>query len=142
MVLAALIAVPLVVIAWARSTRVTLGLVLTALAMWTSAAVLAHWFFNQPEIFATLVFAYVILPFVIAPLSGVLAALLIGAPRHWFVCAGAAVLGCIGALVVIAGASTGPVVGMRECFREMASPAILSSSAAALTAFLAKRRVA
>lgn len=140
MPLLALIAVPLLVIAWARSARVTLGLAVTAAAMWTSAAVLAHWFFNQPEIFATLVFAYLLLPFVLAPLTGVLAALLIGARRHWFACAGAGVLGCVAGLVLIAGASSGPIVSMRECFREMAGPALLSASASALTAALAKRR--
>jgi len=136
----ALVAVPLAVIVWGRSSRVAAGLVLTATSMWIIAAVLAHWFFNQPEIFATLVFAYFVLPFVLAPVTGVLAALVIGAPRHWFACAGAGVLGCVGALLVIGAAASGPVVGMRECFHEMAAPAILSASAAALTAALAKRR--
>jgi hypothetical protein len=109
--------------------------------MWTSSAFLADWFFNQPEIFATLVFAYFLLPFVIAPLAGTLAGLLVGGSRHLFACAGAGIAGCIAALVVMSTSCAGPVVGLRECFREMAAPAIFSTSAAIFVAALARRRI-
>src|SRR5262245_34941810 len=136
---AALVVLSLIILAWARSWRVTVAFAVATAATWVCAAVMAHWFFNQPEIFATLVFAYFLLPFVIAPLGGVLAAVLIGPPRHLFAAGAAAVAGCIGAIAVIGAA--GPIVDMPECFRDMAAPAILSICAATLVAVLSQRRV-
>ncbi|HEX5063883.1 MAG TPA: hypothetical protein VFV99_31100 [Kofleriaceae bacterium] len=134
-----IIALPLAVLAWARSVRVTIAFAVATAVMWVSAAVLADWFFNQPEIFATLVFAYFLLPFVIAPICGVLAAVLIGPPRHLFASGCAAVAGCIGAIAVIGAA--GPIVDLRECFHMMAAPTLLAICAATLVAVLAQRRV-
>ena len=134
-----LVAIAVSVLGWARSARVTIAFGVATAAMWVSAAMLAHWFFNQPEIFATLVFAYFLLPFVIAPVCGVLAAVLIGPPRHLFAAGSAAVAGCIGAIAVIGAA--GPIVDMPECFRDMAGPAVLSICAATLVAVLSQRRV-
>lgn len=134
-----LVVIALAVLGWARSARVTVAFAVATAAMWVCAAVLAHWFFNQPEIFATLVFAYFLLPFVIAPLGGVLAAALIGPPRHLFAAGCAAVAGCLGAIAMVRAA--GPIVDMPECFRDMAGPAVLAICAACLAAVLAQRRV-
>lgn len=57
-------------LAFAGTVRAAIGLVVGALAMWIVAAHAEHWFSNQPEIYAHLVFAYFVLPFVIAPSTG------------------------------------------------------------------------
>lgn len=135
-----LVVAPLSVLLWARSTRLAVALVVSGFAMWTCAAVLEHWFLNQPEIFASLLFAYFLLPFVLAPLTGVGLAVLAGPPRHLFASGGAAMIGCIAGMFFWSSIDTGPIVDMRDCWRDMAGPTSLAVSTAGFVAFLAQRR--
>lgn len=128
-------------LAFAWSARAAIGLFVGAVTMWLVAAYAAHWYLNQPEIYAWLVFGYVLLPFVIAPATGVLVGVTIGPPRHLIACALAACAGCVAGLLVTSNyAHDNPT--MRECFRDMAAPSVLAASAAVVVTRLARRRVA
>lgn len=109
-------------LAFAGTVRAAIGLVVGALAMWIVAAHAEHWFSNQPEIYAHLVFAYFVLPFVIAPSTGALVGLTLGRPRSLH--------------------AQSRVCRLRDCFREMAAPSVLAASAAVGVTRLARRRLA
>lgn len=116
---------------------------ISATSMWVVAAIVEHWFMSQPEIFAWLFFGYVVLPFMIAPATGVLAALLVGPPRSLFASVFGAVVGCIVGLIIMhAVMSRSSYYDVSECLRDMAIPALSTALAAVWAAALAQRRVA
>jgi hypothetical protein len=128
-------------LAFAGTVRAGLGLVVGAIAMWIAASYAEHWFFNQPEIYAHLVFAYFVLPVVIAPSTGIVVGLTLGPPRHLVSCALAACAGCVAGLLVTSNyAQDNPQ--LRDCFRDMAAPSVLAAAAAVFVTRLARRRVA
>jgi len=135
----ALFAAPAAALWLARSVRAVRALVLAGLAMWGAAALLEAGLYGGDDVYLWLLFTFFFLPLVVAPLTGVLASLLLGPPRSLFACGAAACVGCVIGMIVSPFPSA--EVSLRLCLRDMAAPADLAASFAVLVGALGQRRV-
>jgi hypothetical protein len=131
---------PVTLLLWARSSRVALALVVSMVPTWTLAALGHQFVMGSDDISVALLFLFVVLPFVLAPVGSVIATVILGPPRAFFVAAMASIAGClVGVFWLVHASAVG--VPICESFRDMAVPVTLALCAALFAATLARRRV-
>jgi hypothetical protein len=107
---------------------------------WTLAALGHQFVMGSDDISVALLFLFVVLPFVLAPVGSVIATVILGPPRAFFVAAMASIAGClVGVFWLVHASAVG--VPLCESFRDMAVPVTLALCAALFAATLARRRV-